>query len=62
MKNPLTVKSDMMSWIQNTFHNVDVYYLYAAPYINFLKYNEKSIIVGSVTIRRIHFSFQNVEV
>ena len=51
-----------MSRIQHIFHNVDVSYIYAAQYINFLKYNDKSFIVGSDMMSRIQNTFHNVDV
>ena len=57
-----TFGSVLMSTIQTTFQNVEVYYFMQPPYINFLKYYEKHFTVGSVMMSRIQNTFQNVEV
>ena len=51
-----------MSGIENTFHNVEGYYFYAAAIFNFLRYYEKSFTFGSVMMIRMQTTFQNVEV
>ena len=58
----VTVGCIVMSRIQNTFHNVEGYYFYAAAIFNFLRYCEKSFTFGSVLMIRIRTTFQNVEV
>ena len=45
----------------DTFQNVEACYYMQPPYINFLRFYEKSITFGSVLMSRIQITFQNVE-
>ena len=57
----ITFGSYLMNRIQNTFQNVEVYYLYTSPNINLLRYYEKFFTFGRVMISKIQTTFQNVE-
>ena len=56
------VESVLMSRIQTTFQNVEVYYFMQPPCINFIRYYDKLTTVGSAMMSGIQNTFQNLEV
>ena len=56
------VWSTLMSRIQNSFQNVEVYNFLQPPSINFLRYHEKSFTARSIFMSRTEINFLNVEV
>ena len=52
----------MMSGIQNTIQNVEVYYFYTSPNINLLRYYDNFFTFGGVMINKIQTPYQNIEV